>query len=80
MINKTNVDFSPDIVEQIKTIESESENQFNMLEKERLIMIKIPINAMIKKNNFSVLKSALKTKPYSETLPTSSYPHQRFTS
>ena len=70
MINNTSVVFSSDIVEQVKTFESKGENQLKMFEKERLIMAKIQIKTILKKNNFSILKNDLKTKHCSETLLT----------
>ena len=58
MINNTDIVFSSDV---------DGENQFKIFEKERLIINKIPINAMIKNR---ILKSDLKIKRCSEALPT----------
>ena len=58
MIDNTNIVFSSDV---------DGENQFKIFEKERLIINKIPIKAMIKNR---ILKSDLKIKRCSEALPT----------
>ena len=62
--------FTNDIVSEIKDIERKGESQFSNFGKDRLVMGKVPINAKIQKNNFSMLNTDLKTKSTS-TIPSS---------